>query len=676
MTRLPFAVVVLLFASVAALGAVADEAAVDGTLVDGTLVDEAAADEVAKVAEAIKRFDENIAPVLVKSCQTCHNADDAQGGLNLAAVTDYAHAISMPQVWVTVLERLQADEMPPKEAERMMFGDRQALIGWAREHGPAKADCGKLASDRTVSFYTGNVMSRRLNRDEYNRTLSDLFGIAVDVGSRLPADAAGGGGFDTTGDTLYTSSLNVEKYIEAADELMQRILPDAPVQQDVNAVAARERLLSLGSDGVIDNAQSDAERARRILQVLLRRAFRRSVTSADVDRFMAIFEHSHQRGDAFDSALRLTITGLLISPHFLFLVEPEPAQGGTQRLGSFPLASRLSYFLWSSMPDETLLFAAESGRLLEPDGYLEQVRRMLRDPKARSLGERFVVQWLEIDKLGGDIRPDAKQFPEFDDPLAVAMKQEVVEVFNRIVREDRSLLELIDSDYSLLNQRLADHYEIPWSRAEPAVQDNGFQVVRFDDAARGGITGMAAVHTLTSYPLRTSPVLRGRYVLEILLGQRVPPPPPNVPPLDSEGHQVDAANMRLQLERHRQDPACAGCHDRMDPLGFSLESFDNLGRQRTEAGGKPIDVSAKLPDGFAFEGPSGLKQVLIERKDQVMRQLAKKLLGYALGRELNEFDECVVRDSMTALEANGYKPSILIEVIATSLPFKNRYYPQ
>lgn len=633
----------------------------------------------AKLAAATKRFDETIRPSLKKYCYECHGPDDPQGTLDLVSITDYAQAKEKEQIWTDILERVQADEMPPKGSVEMNFGDRQALIGWSREYQLKNVDCSKLASDRTVNFYKGSVMSRRLNRAEYANTLRDLFGLPLELDERLPADAAGGGGFDTTGDTLFTSSLSIEKFVETAEEIMNRILPNDPSQQDRQSKEARERLLALADSVATDADPAEPVRARSILKRLMRNAFRRPTTTEDIARFGSIFQRAFDRGDGFDASMRLAITGILISPHFLFLVEPESEQGDIQPLGPFPLASRLSYFLWSTMPDEQLFAAAESGRLMETDGYLEQVRRMIRDSKIASLGDRFAVQWLEIEKLGLDVRPDASKFPEFNAQLLASMKQEVIHFFNHLVQQDKSLLDLIDCDYSFLDDRLASHYGVELFEGPSDDQksdSDGFRLVRFADRVRGGLTGMAAIHSLTSFPLRTSPVLRGRYVLEILLGERVPPPPPNVPPLESEEHQVDAANMREQLDRHRKEPTCAACHQRMDPLGFSLESFDNLGRVRTESNGHKIDVSAQLPDGVVFEGPIGLKQVLLQRKQQILRHFTKQMIGFALGRELNRFDDCVIGDAMKALEANDFKPSVLIETIATSLPFKFRYYPK
>jgi hypothetical protein len=610
-----------------------------------------------------RHFDQRIRPILEKYCYSCHGPEKRKGDLDLAVFTTLSSAQEHQHVWTGVLERVQADEMPPEGAKQLEFGERQDLIEWSRRLQPKEVDCTKLASDRTVNFYTGNVMSRRLNRDEYERTVRDLVGIDVRPGRLLPADGAGGEGFDTTGDTLFTSSLTVEKYLEAAELITATILPDDPATLSPEIAAARTRLL-----GRLPSAEHPPRQAaHEVLARFLRRAFRRSVTPEEVAGFLRVFDHASARGDGYDAALRLALTGVLISPHFLFLVEPEPEQGDVQPLGPFPLASRLSYFLWASMPDEELLALAESGRLLDPAVYLAQIRRLLNDPRAASIGERFALQWLEIDKLGHEVKPDPQRYPEFA-RLVDAMRGEVVALVNEVFLRDRPLMELIDSDYVLVDRTMAAHYGMP----VPA--GDSFSRQPAPSRERGGITGVAAVHALTSYPLRTSPVLRGRWILEVLLGEKVPPPPPDVPALADDDHHLSAVDLREQLERHRRDPTCSSCHQRMDPLGFSLESFDNLGRHRTQADGRPIDVSAKLANGQVFDGPAGLKKILTERRDQVLRHLARKLTGYALGRQLSRHDDCVVRDSLAALAANGWRASVLVETIAQSKPFRYRYY--
>ncbi|MBM3848064.1 MAG: DUF1592 domain-containing protein, partial [Verrucomicrobia bacterium] len=400
------------------------------------------------------------------------------------------------------------------------------------------------------------------------------------------------------------------------------------------------------------------------------KAWRRPVTSEETDKLMALFQRGHERRDTFITSLRLALRGVLISPHFLFLAEPEPAQGGIHPLGAYPLASKLSYFLWSSMPDAQLISRAQDGTLLDTNVYRAEVRRMLKDPKARALGERFAIQWLDLDRLGTEIKPDPSRFPEFTEELKSDLLHEVVTASGHIFQNNRSLLEFIDSDYAFINQRLAKLYGIE------GVEGSEFRQVKLSDRTRGGVIGMGAVHTVTSYPLRTSPVLRGRWVLESLLGEKVPPPPPDVPALDEKGTQHSPKSIREQLEIHRSKADCAACHDKMDPLGFGMENFDSLGRFRSSEAGQPIDTEGVLPSGKRFKGADGLKSVLMERKESVIRHMTRKMTGYAYGRELTKFDECVVNSTMAALSSNEYRSETLVESIAMSFPFRHRFYPK
>jgi hypothetical protein len=427
---------------------------------------------------------------------------------------------------------------------------------------------------------------------------------------------------------------------------------------------ARARILGASS------RSAGREAAKKNVAAFARRAWRRPVGDEEVERLLTMFDRGSKRGDSFVASLRLALKGVLVSPHFLFLAEPEPGDYGVQRLGSVPLASKLSYFLWSSMPDEELLTLAESGQLADTNVYRQQIRRMLSNSKADALGERFALQWLDLERLGSDIRPDPKTFPEFDDELGRTMLREVTEVFNYVMRTDRSLLELIDSDYSFVNQRLAKLYEIE------GVSATELQKVSFRDRNRGGVLGMAAVHAASSYPLRTSPVLRGRWILESLLGDKVPPPPPDVPALEENAASEKNLSFREQLDQHRQKADCAGCHNKMDPLGFGLENFDVLGRWRDADRGQPIDADGELPSGQKFTGPIGLKTVLMQRKDDVMKHLTRKMAGFAFGRELNRFDQCVVDNAMKMLQENNFRASVLVEQIATSFQFQHRFYPK
>lgn len=621
-------------------------------------------------ADLAEDYLKDIRPLMERKCYDCHDADALKGDLNLERFKSFDDIKAEPELWQTVLQRVQAYEMPPKKSGELNYGQFEKMMGFLRKLPKVELpDCNQIASDRTASYYRGYVMSRRLNRAEYINTIRDLFGVAHDfkLEQLLPADGGGGEGFDTTGDTLFTSSIHIEKYLAAAEQIAQTILPDRARGQSRELRNARQRIL-FRQPGWFGKAEPVA---REVISAFARRAWRRPVTSEEVNELMKLFARGHERGDSFATSVRLAIQGTLISPHFLFLAEPEPSTQGIQRLADVPLASKLSYFLWSSMPDEELLALAEQGKLSDTNVYRAQLHRMLKDPKAVSLGERFALQWLNLDQLGGEVKPDPTKFPEFDAALSQSMKREVATFFNHLVREDRPLLELIDSKYTFANARLAELYGLP------SVKGDELQYVQLADARRGGLIGMAGVHALTSYPVRTSPVLRGRWLLESLLGDKIPPPPPDVPALDENAaEQPGGLSLRQQLEQHRVKAECAACHDKMDPLGFGLENFDSLGRWRDELHGEPVEAKGTLPSGEVYEGPDGLKQVLMARKEKIMRHLTRKMTGFAFGRELNKFDNCVIDDAMTALANNDWRATVLIETIAMSYPFRHRFYPK
>ncbi len=618
---------------------------------------------MARMASAApKPFEEEVRPLLEKYCYDCHNNDKKEGELNLARLKDHAKAIQRVDFWDGIVKRVAPKEMPPEKAPQPSDEERARILNWVKSL-PKSENCEKLATDETQNFFQGNVMSRRLTKAEYNNSIRDLIGLDLKPGDRFPADGSGGEGFDTNGDALFTSAILMEKYLDAANEVLNVVLADDAAALTPDVAAARAKLLiATPSDQL---PARDA--ARQIIRPFAQRAFRRPIQDEEVDRLLTLFDRAQGRGDSFVAAVRLALKGVLISPHFLFLVEPEPAQEGVYRLGGYPLASRLSYFLWSSLPDDELLRLAESGELLDDDALKKQVKRMLADPKSKALGENFGVQWLNIGGLGVTIKPDNSKFPEFDAELATAMQAETIYFLHAIFQDNRPLSDLLDADYTFVNERLAKHYGLK------DVTGDQMRRVTLSDRNRGGVVSQASVLTMTSYPLRTSPVLRGRFVLEEILGSRVPPPPPNVPALPTDDTPKDGLTLRQRLEEHRTKPECASCHQRMDPLGFGLENFDPIGRWRTELSGATVDASGKLPSGEEFNGPEQLKQILVKRRPEVLKHLSRKMLGYALGRELNRFDQCVIDDTMKALAANEYRSQVLIEQIVLSYPFQHRY---
>jgi hypothetical protein len=598
------------------------------------------------IAEEPAVFEDRIYALVEHYCTECHNPDDEEGDLDLERFETTDMVIESLAVWQRIGTRLEANEMPPEKKEQPSPEERQQIIDWINSLKISDEDCDQLASEESTAWFPGYVMSRRLNRWEYENTLRDLLGIDIDVASRFPADGSGGEGFDNNGSALFLSAIQIERYLDFADIAIERAilpLPNRPTTES-------------GRDSAAHNVRNFVERA-----------WRRPVTDDEVNRLLTIFNRAHDRGDNFDSSLNLAFKAALISPNFVFLAEPEPEAQGNYLLGDYPLASRLSYLIWGSMPDDELFDLAAEGKLNDDEVLEGQVRRMMADEKAIALGEIFARQWLGIDQLGVTKQPDENRFPEFDDELQKAMDREAVFFFGELIRQDRSLLELIDADYSYVNEGLAALYGIE------GVEGDAMRRVELDDPNRGGVTGMAATLTATSHPLRTSPVLRGKWVLEQLLGDRIPPPPPDAGTLPEDDEHPDGLTFRQQLELHREKAECASCHSKMDPIGFGFENFDPIGRWRDDQAGQPVNAAGVLPSGEAFDGPQELKALLLKRKDSVARNLSRKMLGYALGRSLTRYDECVIDDCVEALQQDDHRASALFLEIVMSYPFRHRY---
>jgi Protein of unknown function (DUF1592)/Protein of unknown function (DUF1588)/Protein of unknown function (DUF1587)/Protein of unknown function (DUF1585)/Protein of unknown function (DUF1595) len=406
--------------------------------------------------------------------------------------------------------------------------------------------------------------------------------------------------------------------------------------------------------------------AERIISSLARRAYRRPIAADDLPPLLALFRQG-AAGDGFEAGVRLALLKILVSPEFIFRMEfdpPDAVAGRVHRVSDVELASRLSFFLWSSIPDDELLAVAEHGELGEAAVLERQVRRMLADPRSHALVKNFAGQWLFLRNIAR-IQPDPAAFPNFDENLRQAFEQETELLVDSTLREDRSIVDLLTADYTFVNQRLAEHYWIT------GVYGSSFRRVAVKDPNRQGLLGQAAILTVTSYPNRTAPTIRGKWVLEQLLGTPPPPPPPNVPSL-KEDASVQAVTMRLRMEQHRANPACAVCHRIMDPLGFALENFDGLGRWRESAGpgAGPIDSSGVLPDGTRFDGPAGLREVLLNRQGLFIETFTERLLTYALGRGVEEFDRPVIRKIVR--EAHDPRWSSIIVGIVKSTPFQMR----
>lgn len=407
--------------------------------------------------------------------------------------------------------------------------------------------------------------------------------------------------------------------------------------------------------------------AGRILSAFARRAWRRPVEPAETARLVQFYEMARAQRDPFDRSVGFALKAILVSPHFLFRIEkhPKPTDASLAvPITDIELASRLSYFLWSSMPDEALLSLAERNELRKPGILAAQVKRMLADPKSAAFAENFAGQWLEVRNVDA-LRPDPRVFPTFDRALREAMYRETILFFEAMLKEDRSVLDFIDGKFTYVNERLARHYGIP------GVKGKDFQRVELDGTQRSGVLTHASVLAVTSYPTRTSPVQRGLWVLENFLGTPPPPPPPNVPLLNEQtiGKEM---SLREQLEKHRADPACAVCHDRMDSLGFGLENYNAIGQWRDQDGAFPVDAKGALPGGKSFLTPAELKQILREDAPAFAHSLAEKMMTYALGRGVEPYDKPQLRKIVRDIAASGYKISDMIMGIVESPAFQMR----
>ncbi len=586
-------------------------------------------------------FPPDIRPLLDTYCLKCHTAPKAKGGADISAIKDIPGVYKNLKLAGTIVKQLREREMPPEGKPQPKPEERERLIAWFDK------TIESIDSDAIVKD-PGRVLIHRLSRAEYNNTIRDLLGVDTHPADKFPADGSGGGGFDNNADTLFVPPILMEKYLAAADEILNQA-DGKRLYADLSGSESPKR----GS-------------ARKYIEAFASRAFRRPVEKDEIERFARVVERSEKSGKSFDEAMKTAYKAVLVSPNFLFRIEADQPAPGPYLLNDYELASRLSYFIWSSMPDEELFKQAKKKKLHDPKILDEQVRRMIADPKSRALAENFATQWLGVRNLKTSAQPDLRRFPNYTPTLRDAMYNEAVECFNALLRDDASVLNLVDCNYTFVNEELAKHYGIT-GVAGPDVRR-----VALNDPNRGGVLGMGAVLTLTSYPLRTSPVLRGKWVLEELLGTPSPPPPANVGLLPPDDTSKDGKTFRQRLEIHRTKAECAACHKRMDPLGFGLENFDAIGRWRTEAAGQPVDATGMLVSGEKFTGPAELKKLLLLQKEQFLENLTERMLAYALGRGLDYYDIPAVRKITRDMAKNGYRSTILVQGVINSFPFQYR----
>jgi hypothetical protein len=585
-------------------------------------------------------FRKNVLPVLEKYCVSCHD-DTAKGGVNLEALSKDDAFWSEPKTWEKTLNAVRDASMPPAKKEQPTPAERALVSAWltAALDNP---DPAKVPSD------VGRNVLHRLSRLEYNNTVRDMLGVESRPADRFPPDGGGGGGFDNNASTLFVPPILMEKYLTAASEIVAEARPELifhirPSETKDERTAARENLAWLAT-----------------------RAFRRPVADDELGSLLALFDTMLKQGTKWDEAMRQSVRVLLVSPSFIFRTEQDRPGLVPQRVSDWELASRLSYFIWSTMPDEPLLSLARDGKLSEPATFEAQVRRMLADPKARALAENFAGQWLRTRELRTSVRPATDKQPEFTPALRDAMAEEPIAFFHALLRDNRPLTECLDADYTFVNAELAKFYGLT------GVEGDAFRRVALTDRNRGGVITMAGVLTLTSYPRRSSPVLRGKWMMEEILGSPPPPAPPMIKSLPTSDKGGNGLTFRQQLEVHRSKPECASCHKTMDQLGFGLENFSPVGSWRTDVADAPVDASGELPDGSKFTGPTELKRLLIERRDEFTRNITERMFSYALGRGVEQTDWLAIQQIARAVAKDGYKSQRLVLEIARSLPFQFR----
>jgi hypothetical protein len=579
---------------------------------------------------AQKAFKLNVEKFAAKYCFECHGNRRSKAGLNLEIAIRKPGDPGLSRKWMECIANVNAHDMPPDDAdqpsedERKRFLDAIAQIKYlaARDPGP--------------------FVIRRLTKIEYGNTLHDFLGVDAAIAKELPDEVPGEGYLNSL------SPMQTEQYLGIANTALQKI-----------PAGARKRLFGNKDDNVRDVART-----------LARSAYRRPPTEAELDVLMKVFGLGQANKLDRPESLRLMLKAVLVSPQFLFITPSKDSPSGEKivPLDDYQLASRLSYLLWATMPDAELSKLADEGKLHEPAVLKAQTKRLLSDQRSRALFDGFGAQWLGTAELR-DKTFDAAKFPEMTPELRAAMYDEARLFFDSIVRENRSVVSFVNSDYTFLNGTLAKIYGL-----EKKITGPDMQKVKLTDANRGGILSMPGVLATTSFATRTSAVKRGVWVLEQVLGQRVPPAPPNVPALEKQDQKkVANLTLRQRTELHRTNAVCANCHKILDPIGFGLENFDAIGRWRDkdESGG-PIDAVGELPGGKHFSSPKELKAIIASRKDDLARNLTEKLLAYALCRQLDGYDHIIVDQMLKTIAADGHKMQTVISEIITSYPFLNR----
>jgi hypothetical protein len=619
------------------------------------LLQAGSADEPVDYAHAVR-------PILERRCFECHSGLKPKAGLDLSIPSNGAGVRRMGSVFSRAIAQLEQHKMPPESRPPPPAEERAHLVEMLRQV--------LMHSAPGESLDPGRVVLRRLSRYDFDRSVADLLGARYDSTESFPADPVANG-FDNLGDTMSVAPLLLEKYEDAAHDIVFRLLRD-------DALRARLLAPALKKGGVCN-----AVTAREILSPILERAFRRPVEADELAERIELFTNEIKRGRDATAALATALRSILLSPSFLFRTErgvDPPDEFGVRPLSDFELATRLSYFLWSTLPDAELFELARNGKLHQQEVLVEQTRRLLADPRSRALTDHFAAQWLRFGEVKS-VAVDVRRYPAFFElGLRNRFYDEAAQTFDALVHEDRSVLELLDCHTAFLDAELAKHYGIE------GVGPGPLRRVTLPDRRRGGLLGMGSILTITSYPLRTSPVQRGKWILDNLLDDPPPPPPAAVPPLPKDDREPGGLTLRQRLEEHRKDPACAGCHQRMDPFGLALENYDGIGAWRTAleipgagplAAGTtaapvdvPLNVKVAVAKGNELDGAVAVKDWLLTHADRFERTVTRRLLTFAVGRPMEYLDEPMVQEITATAVADGHRFSAFVLGVVTSRPFR------
>ena len=638
---------------------------------------------------SMRDFPSKVRPLLATHCLDCHG-EGGEAGVDFTVMKTPVAILEREEIWRRTSEALATEHMPPEPADTdFTEADRKLLTEWIRQ-AVLEID---LSAD--AFRHPGPSYIRQLTSYEYMQTVRDLTHMEEIPFDRLGIDQS----FPKESHEFVNQSLGMtlsvdtfDRYLRAGEEIAKQLLgDDSGVWAKIggseerrarkSAEKAREEVLFVepeyADDATVkERAVADMKAAYQILTKFASRAYRRPLEGDEGKHLMILYRRARQLEGSHEEGLRSAMAAVLASPHFLLRLEENQAPEGSREIypvEAHELATRLSYFLWSSMPDEQLRAKADSGELLDEEVLLAEAERMLADPNAETLSDHFAYQWLQLKLMDLPSLPTRRGFSKLTDEVEEAFPREIRAFFEHMRTEDASILDFLDSDYTFVNKELAKFYDLKDPSAKKAGKDEMVRVALRPEDHRGGLLGMGGVLWMTSHESRTKPTARGTWILEVVLGTPPPPPPPEAgsfsPP---EEGQPEPETFRQKLEQHAQDAACIGCHRKIDPLGFALENFDPIGMWRQEVSGEPVDNYGSLPSGETFSGFEEMREVIKDRKDMFVRNFISQMLSYALGRELLYSDRGTVDDIARRVRENDYRFSEVVKGIVMSRPFRYR----